>query len=106
MPITVDKNEERAKQLVEGGGLKSDTLMRRQRNADDFDSFVKSNCGTSLQVLVESEDVTQLEKYLIDYFERVRVKKKDETTGEEKIELPKKKIHWKQPKVDSRIGSF
>ena len=62
MPITVDKNEERAKQLVEGGGLKADTLMRRKSNADDFDSFVKSNCGTSLQVLVESEDVTQLEK--------------------------------------------
>ena len=47
MPITVDKNEERANDLVAGGGLKPATLMLRQRCAEELDSFIRTNRGKS-----------------------------------------------------------
>ena len=40
MPLTVATNKERRDSLVSGGGLKQDTLQRRQKAADDFDRFI------------------------------------------------------------------
>ena len=70
MPITVEKNEERAKSLKEGGNLKKETLQRRQRGADEFGTFVKDNYDASLEFILESQDIELLEQCLIDYFER------------------------------------
>ena len=56
MPITVDKNEERANDLVAGGGLKPATLMLRQRCAEELDSFIRTNYGKSLEAILETKD--------------------------------------------------
>ena len=89
MPITVERNESRAQSLVEGGGLKKDTLARREKQASEVDTFIKSNYNTNLQSLLESGNNDLLEQCLIDYFERFRVvKKKDD--GSDQAELPKR----------------
>ena len=41
MPLTVATNKERRDSLVSGGGLKQDTLQRRQKAAEDFDHFIQ-----------------------------------------------------------------
>ena len=43
MPLTVATNKERRDSLVSGGGLKPDTLQRRQRAAEDFDHFIQQS---------------------------------------------------------------
>ena len=43
MPLTVATNKERRDSLVSGGGLKQDTLQRRQRAAEDFDRFIQQS---------------------------------------------------------------
>ena len=40
MPLTVATNKERRDSLVSRGGLKQDTLQRRQRATEDFDPFL------------------------------------------------------------------
>ena len=112
MPITVERNETRAQSLVEGGGLKKDTLARRDKQASDVDAFIKSNYNTTLQSLLESGSNALLEEYLIDYFERFRVvKKKDD--GSEEAELPKRNTlesaksglkNWIETKSKNRVN--
>ena len=51
MPLTVATNKERRDSLVSGGGLKQDTLQRRQKAAEDFDhNFVELNPTRDAQI--------------------------------------------------------
>ena len=43
MPLTVATNKERRDSLVSGGGLKQDTLQKRQKAAEDFDRFIQQS---------------------------------------------------------------
>ena len=55
MPLTVATNKGRRDSLVSGGGLKQDTLQRRQRAAEDFDHFIQQskNCGVPLGIIMD-----------------------------------------------------
>ena len=55
MPLTVATNKERRDSLVSGGGLKPDTLQRRQRAAEDFDHFIQQSkiCGVPLGIIMD-----------------------------------------------------
>ena len=47
MPLTDVQNKERRDNLVSRGGLKPDTLQRRQKAAEDFDHFIQHLWGPS-----------------------------------------------------------
>ena len=55
MPLTVATNKGRRDSLVSGGGLKQDTLQRRQRAAEDFDHFIQQSkiCGVPLGIIMD-----------------------------------------------------
>ena len=55
MPLTVATNKERRDSLVSGGGLKPDTLQRRQRAAEDFGHFIQQSniCGVPLGIIMD-----------------------------------------------------
>ena len=55
MPLTVATNKERRDNLVSGGGLKPNTLQRRQRAAEDFDHFFQQSkiCGVPLGIIMD-----------------------------------------------------
>ena len=54
MPLTVAQNKERRESLVSRGGLKPDTLQRRQISAEDFDHFIQHYiCGVPLGIIMD-----------------------------------------------------
>ena len=55
MPLTVATNKARRDSLVSGGGLKPNTLQRRQRAAEDFDHFIQQSkiCGVPLGIIMD-----------------------------------------------------
>ena len=55
MPLTVATNRARRDSLVSGGGLKPNTLQRRQRAAEDFDHFIQQSkiCGVPLGIIMD-----------------------------------------------------
>ena len=55
MPLTVAQNKDRRERLVSGGGLKQDTLQRRQKAAEDFDNFIQQSkiCGVPLGIIMD-----------------------------------------------------
>ena len=55
MPLTVATNKERRASLVSGGGLRPNTLQRRQRAAEDFDHFIQQSniCGVPLGMIMD-----------------------------------------------------
>ena len=55
MPLTVAQNKDRQERLVSGGGLKQDTLQRRQKAAEDFDNFIQQSkiCGVPLGIIMD-----------------------------------------------------
>ena len=55
MPLTVATNKERRASLVSGGGLRPNTLQRRQRAAEDFDHFIQQSniCGVPLGIIMD-----------------------------------------------------
>ena len=82
MPLTVATNKERRDSLVSGGGLKQDTLQRRQKAAEDFDRFIQQSQTDedkkTLEDILESSSLTYLEECLMNYFEAFRVGVRDE----------------------------
>ena len=57
MPLTDVQNKERRDNLVSRGGLKPDTLQRRQKAAEDFDHFIQQSsssiCGVPLGIIMD-----------------------------------------------------
>ena len=78
MPLTVATNKERRDSLVSGGGLKQDTLQRRQKAAEDFDSFIQQSQTDedkkTLEDILESSNLTYLEECLMNYFEAGKIR--------------------------------
>ena len=75
--------------MFEGGGLKPNTLQKSLQISHDFGAimqlcqyakyqcnYASINYGTMLEDILEPENVEELQKCLIDYFERFRVGKK------------------------------
>ena len=83
MPQTVEQNAERLAELVAGGGLKADTLQRRQRAADEFDRYIKTMTENekSLMKILDEKDTASLETCLLGYFESFRVSVKTFSGG-------------------------
>ena len=77
MPFNVEITEDERGKLEQGGGLKPNTILDRERIYNDFNKFVLGNCGgKSIEDLVLSqsaEDIERLGDYFSNYFFTMRV---------------------------------
>ena len=56
MPFNVEITEDERGKLEQGGGLKPNTILDRERIYNDFNKFVLGNCGgKSIEDLVLSQ---------------------------------------------------
>ena len=76
MPKHVEADFEHVGRLIDGGGLKEQTLRVRKKMAQDFDSYAQESQGMSITDLLL--DITKLEKALIGFFETLRVSQRQE----------------------------
>ena len=81
MPYNVVISEEEKGRLLEGGGLKANTIQDRERMYKNFNEFVTDNAGgKTVEDLVTSESVEDLDKLgdcFTDYFFTMRVPDKE-----------------------------
>ncbi|CAB4039037.1 Hypothetical predicted protein [Paramuricea clavata] len=87
MPVNADVDLDRVQQLVEGGGIKPETLKKRAKSLDALENFLKSKHGTSLEQALISAN---FENLLMAYFESLRVQQRDES-GNVSYIIPKRK---------------
>ena len=64
MPVNLVVDEARVDELVSGGGLKADTIRRKQRVLESFETFLKSR-DTDFETALGSKTI---ESHLSAYF--------------------------------------
>ena len=75
MPRNTVIDPNRVDHLVLGGGLKQDTLKRRERAYKALDDFLRAQYQVTADDALKS---SQLEDVLMSYFESLRVQQKDD----------------------------
>ena len=75
MPRNAVIDPNRVDDLVLGGGLKQDTLKRRERAYKALDDFLRAQYQVTADDALKS---SQLEDVLMSYFESLRVQQKDD----------------------------
>ena len=77
MPKHATTDPSRVADLVKGGGLKPDTLKKRELAWKSLDEFVRVQYKITADDAIKSS-VPELEKMLMEYFESLRVQQKGE----------------------------
>ena len=89
MPKHATTDPSRVADLVKGGGLKPDTLKKRELAWNSLDEFVREQYKITADDAIKSS-VPELEKMLMEYFESLRVQQKGED-GEMIDTVPKQR---------------
>ena len=89
MPKHATTDPSRVADLVKGGGLKPDTLKKRELAWNSLDEFVREQYKITADDATKSS-VPELEKMLMEYFESLRVQQKGED-GEMIDTVPKQR---------------
>ena len=89
MPKHATTDPSRVADLVKGGGLKPDTLKKRELAWKSLDEFVREQYKITADDAIKSS-VPELEKMLMEYFESLRVQQKGED-GEMIDTVPKQR---------------
>ena len=89
MPKHATTDPSRVADLVKGGGLKPDTLKKRELAWNSLDEFVREQYKITADDAIKSS-VPELEKMLMEYFESLRIQQKGED-GEMIDTVPKQR---------------